>query len=376
MKTAGIFINLLKIFIYIGCTILFVLIMSDAWKKYTEKTTSTSSRYSSESVESKSLPCFTLQIVSAFKTRGFYYTDEDIRNNSFSAEDIFDPRTLSDLKIESQYWMKEYRSTFYGSSFTICPLKEVRPREFLIIRVSRKWTYKVYIHKRGEEFWINSKTNFMPPTSFIIDTTSDLAIFEADFMISESQTRVGNFPGARCKAYSENVTIESDYDGFTECSKEVFLSFAKSNINCSISGFFEFTNNIAGKSGCTDRTTAAHSYIALYEFMSKFTLKTEAFNCPLPCNTTTYNVQLNNIHINTFIDPFGQMKVDNNSTFILAFAYNFLEVQELVEILVYVFGDFLAVVGGNLGLALGFSCLSVLLVSVDFIQTSLFKIPL
>jgi len=163
--------------------------MTDAWEKYTEKTTSTSSRYSNEGAEGKSLPCFTLQIVSAFKTRGFYYKDDDIKKNSFSAEEIFDPNTLSELKNGSMFWMKEFRSIFFGSSFTICPLKMVRPREFAVFRITRKWTYKVYIHKRGEEIWINSKTNFMPPTSFIIDTTTDLGIFESDFMISESETR-------------------------------------------------------------------------------------------------------------------------------------------------------------------------------------------
>jgi len=186
---------------------------------------------------------------------------------------------------------------------------------------------------------------------------------------------VGNFPGARCKSYSENATIESDYEGFTECSKNVFLSHIKSNINCSISGFFEFTNNIVGKSGCNDRISAAQTYKTLFDFMSKFTMKTDNYSCPLPCNTTTFNVQQNNVHINTFIDPLDEMKVDNNSTFILAFAYHFLEVQELVEILVYDFGDFLSLVGGNLGLALGFSCLSVLLMSIEYIQTTIFKIP-
>ncbi len=187
---------------------------------------------------------------------------------------------------------------------------------------------------------------------------------------------MGNFPGARCKAYSEDGSFESDYVGFTACSKEVFLSYIKTNINCSITGFFEFTDSIDGKSKCNDRNSAAQTYITIFKFMSEFTLKTDAFKCPLPCNTTTYNVMLNNIHINAFIDPFNEMKVDHNSTYLLAFAYNFLEVQELVEILVYDFGDFLAVVGGNLGLALGFSCLSVLLMSVEFIQTKFFKIPI
>jgi len=48
--------------------------------------------------------------------------------------------------------------------------------------------------------------------------------------------------------------------------------------------------------------------------------------------------------------------------------YSTLDVKEVVETLVYDVGDFLAAAGGNLGLLLGFSCLSVLLAVINAIQ--------
>ena len=63
------------------------------------------------------------------------------------------------------------------------------------------------------------------------------------------------------------------------------------------------------------------------------------------------------------------MKEDvDGQTFQLLFFYDYLDVEERVETLVYDIGNFLAAVGGNLGLAVGFSCLSVLLIAVEFIQ--------
>ena len=55
------------------------------------------------------------------------------------------------------------------------------------------------------------------------------------------------------------------------------------------------------------------------------------------------------------------MKFDFEKIYLLSFAYEYLEVEEKVESYVYDLGAFLAIVGGNLGLALGFSCLSMLL---------------
>jgi hypothetical protein len=48
-------------------------------------------------------------------------------------------------------------------------------------------------------------------------------------------------------------------------------------------------------------------------------------------------------------------------------------VEEKAETLIYHVGNFLAAAGGNLGLFLGFSCLSVLFELIKFAETYLHK---
>jgi hypothetical protein len=48
--------------------------------------------------------------------------------------------------------------------------------------------------------------------------------------------------------------------------------------------------------------------------------------------------------------------------------YSTLDVEERIETLVYDAGNFLAAAGGNLGLLLGFSCLSTVLGFINIIQ--------
>ena len=85
------------------------------------------------------------------------------------------------------------------------------------------------------------------------------------------------------------------------------------------------------------------------------------------CNTTSYKVIVNHMHINSFVDPMNEMGVRVEEMFILGFYYDSLNVEERVEMLVYDWSAFLASVGGNLGLALGFSCLSICLSLADIV---------
>ena len=59
--------------------------------------------------------------------------------------------------------------------------------------------------------------------------------------------------------------------------------------------------------------------------------------------------------------------------FIALIFYSTLNVEELVETLVYDTGNFLAAAGGNLGLMLGVSCLSILNIIVYVIRAKLLR---
>ena len=74
-------------------------------------------------------------------------------------------------------------------------------------------------------------------------------------------------------------------------------------------------------------------------------------------------------HINSWMNPnnrFDEGLLKNGVCF--SFSYDTLLVEEKIETLVYDIGSFLASAGGNLGLFLGFSCLSVLIAAVEALQ--------
>ncbi len=92
-----------------------------------------------------------------------------------------------------------------------------------------------------------------------------------------------------------------------------------------------------------------------------------ALNCPLLVSVSDLNVDLNLVHSNSVIDPLNEQQLDVNKSFVFSFCYLFMDVEEKTETLVYDLGTFLAALGGNLGLALGFSCLSILLGIVNYL---------
>ncbi len=55
------------------------------------------------------------------------------------------------------------------------------------------------------------------------------------------------------------------------------------------------------------------------------------------------------------------------NSFMVVIKFSSLLIDEEVETYVYDFGNFLVALGGNLGLMLGFSCLSVLFSALEFI---------
>jgi len=59
---------------------------------------------------------------------------------------------------------------------------------------------------------------------------------------------------------------------------------------------------------------------------------------------------------------------DDGEIFYLLFYYLTLTTEQRIQSLDYDFGNFLVAAGGNLGLFLGMSCLSVLWLLADFLQ--------
>ena len=87
--------------------------------------------------------------------------------------------------------------------------------------------------------------------------------------------------------------------------------------------------------------------------------------CPVPCQQIKFAAQPTYFHRTSILN---MREDDFRSLVILTVSYETLGIEEHVESLVYDIGNFLAAVGGNLGLFVGFSCLSMFLSLFEFLH--------
>ena len=106
---------------------------------------------------------------------------------------------------------------------------------------------------------------------------------------------------------------------------------------------------------CSDMHSASNTQI---QYMN-IVYSEEKFNwisaCPVPCQQTSYAAHPTYFHKTSMLNL---NTIDVNSSALLTINYATLGIKEHVESFVYDAGSFLAAAGGNLGLFLGFSCLS------------------
>ena len=110
---------------------------------------------------------------------------------------------------------------------------------------------------------------------------------------------------------------------------------------------------------CQNMSAARQSTDEFVFSMADFIFNVSTFGCPLPCAKTNYKTELKYMHKNSLSLVDGLYE-DGNGVFLLYFFYATLTVEEKIETLIYDFGGLMAAAGGNLGLCLGLSCLSIL----------------
>ena len=84
---------------------------------------------------------------------GFFFNEKLYKENSFSILDLFDEwpdEHLNRTKIE----VKTIRTFPHGVCFTLSFPDEVLLMETAEFVIKRSWDILVYIHNKGEEFWL------------------------------------------------------------------------------------------------------------------------------------------------------------------------------------------------------------------------------
>jgi len=93
----------------------------------------------------------------------------------------------------------------------------------------------------------------------------------------------------------------------------------------------------------------------------------------VPCKKTVFELSVQMYHQNN-VGPMGDGVIALVGDGVMLVLYNDKPIVEKhVEALIYDTGNFLAQAGGNLGLFLGFSCLSLLFAFINFLKKALKK---
>jgi hypothetical protein len=121
---------------------------------------------------------------------------------------------------------------------------------------------------------------------------------------------------------------------------------------------------------CEDWPSAVSTHTLLTYLTYGFADEDWTRSCPLTCQQRSYTYTMKPYHINSVVDPTNKYftKLSQPVTYI-GFSYETLLTEEKEETLVYDVTNFLVNAGGNLGLFLGFSCLSILLYAIKLCKS-------
>ena len=107
---------------------------------------------------------------------------------------------------------------------------------------------------------------------------------------------------------------------------------------------------------CNDKESAKEAEMTHIDIATNFLTNVSGYGCPIPCHRTNYNIDVKFTNENSWVLYEG---LEKRNFFRLFMFYNTLIVEEKVETLMYDLAGLLATAGGNLGLCLGLSCLSI-----------------
>ncbi len=305
-----------------------------------------------------------VKLTTGFKNRGFHFSTKGFDENTFQIEDVFHDTTLTKLKNTTNYLVKELWSIFTGRCFTVCYLHNVN-LDLNELYLKQTWDLKMYVHVRGEEFWLNFGDFPTEKSYMILDANNKDGLAIALMRLTETEKTDLNQGKLACKSYSES-------EHFADICKSNFWKRLKPQLNCTIASFKGLVSNendIGHLQECDEKESAKMQYQVFRDFMSQFFTKPLNFDCHFPCQQTSYDIELDYFHVNTVMVPetdLDTIYIDGTLKFL--YYYKTLSVQEMRENLVYDAGTFLAAAGGNLGLFLGLSCLTALFSFIYFVE--------
>lgn len=138
------------------------------------------------------------------------------------------------------------------------------------------------------------------------------------------------------------------------------------NITCTTPPFRNFLPDNWFVNNCKDKKEASDMTDMFAKFVGDIAGRPDSIECPLPCRQINYKISFDYAH-----EILYKEAEEKNKCFFFKYMYSTLLVDERMESYDYDIGSFLTAAGGNLGLFLGFSCLSILFMAIKWIKNYL-----
>lgn len=128
-----------------------------------------------------------------------------------------------------------------------------------------------------------------------------------------------------------------------------------------------FLTDKASLGECKDSESAKSLIIGFLDF---FMYEKEAWlrDCPVPCTQRTHHLTVSTFHQNSIFDQ-KWVESFKNESLVFYINYDSFTIQKSVEKLRYDLVDLFTQAGGNLGLFLGCSCLSILISAIELLRS-------
>jgi len=161
------------------------------------------------------------------------------------------------------------------------------------------------------------------------------------------------------------LALKYSNEEFVNCSKKAILETLLPKISCITFNIKEFVDSKLVKlPQCRSRKSALSTFETFMSCIDHYISKTSEFGCPVPCKQKSVKYEIEYFSRNSYFEADEKIFVDKNIFQLIVF-FKSMTVEAKKESYVYDGVNFLTAAGGNLGLFMGFSCLSIIFSLID-----------
>ena len=336
--------NAIKVCLYLLCFIVFIFSLIELIIVFKEGTTSQSNGV--QVFEELQKPAVTICPKEPFKNEKLAFeTDEELFEETYSKEEIFADATLEELKDTSKYIYRTVRSEMYGLCHTLRPVGKESSFKYSRLKLKKTVDLKLYLHELDEEFWLYRAVFPFPMenVNFQIKDTKPKSF--VDLTISKTEIHKMNKTGFSCLSYPQN-------DSFSKCAIRIIPNLMKNWNNSSLPCIspFEATLNQNGDFEYCDLDQMGKLSSNMSKIMLDFIQNADKYGCPMDCLSTKYNPVVNTFTVGSWMP--------DDEYWIYLF-WTSTSVEMIREYFLYDAMTLFTFLGGNMGLILGYSVLSV-----------------